>query len=87
LGRGITFKLVGIIAVIAILFVTIAPAFDVDPTALRARHNADLVFWSLAAVAQIVLGLLSAFVWFLIGQADPLCRFTNTSEITVCWLC
>jgi hypothetical protein len=75
------------VAIAAVLFVTIAPAFDLDPTALRGRRNADQVFWTLAAIAEVVLGLISVFASFLVHLPDAVGRSAEIVETTACWLC
>ena len=44
-----------VVALVAVLYVTISPAVDLDPTVTRASRLAALILFALAWLAQVVI--------------------------------
>jgi len=68
--------LLALIVGIAILVLFILPAFDVDPTALRAARAAELLLLSIACAAFAIFALRSERI-LLVELAPPFIKHTS----------
>ena len=69
-------QLVAILVLAAIVFVTIAPLLDLDPTALRATRAAQLTLLAVAGAAAVVFAIrppafsrCPGFIWIPLHQS------------------
>lgn len=66
--RRLLFAIIALMVLMAILYVCISPAVDLDPTVTRAWRLAALLICSLAYFGRILVGSIPAL---------PACKFTE----------
>ena len=62
------FVIVALVLVIAVAYICISPAVDLDPTITRAWQRAALLLYALACMAQVIVAAVYAPRMFLSGE-------------------
>ncbi len=58
---------IAVCLLLVVAYIFVLPAFDIDPTALRAARNADLLFFAIAAAASALTLLRPRLGIFLLS--------------------
>jgi len=78
---------VTLLILVAVVCLCVLPAFDLDPTALRASQHADKIFWGIAASATVLSGLSSQKERAVAALVDHAAAPSDVTSLTCIRLC
>ena len=76
-----------LLLLLTVVYIFVAPTFDLDPTALRAARHAASIFIAIAAAASVLTALETGLQSILISPSAPIPPASDLIDLTCTRLC